>query len=480
MNGIRLMAKLTLSNAFINTNLSGIKVGQDLNDSFFTLYEETLSWFRVEPITNPQPVVTGNKFILNNPTFTSNYATYTSIGTFSGTLNAFGETTSMTINLKNFIARTSDNYQFGNGVVTLTGSIKGSVKNNVETSTYTLTKASYVGTDNAKWSIGGSLKYTFRENSITGEIVESFTGSYNAITSSDIRGNSLSLTGKFTYSPSLDNFTGLMTALKVNVGGTVLTATKLKITIDQWSAAELTTVAKLLPEFLKGNDVISLSDRLVDTPVFGYAGNDTINGSSADDWLVGGEYIEEANGSGEGEYSALNSGNDKLNGGDGNDYLDGNDGNDTLNGGNGSDYLLGGAGDDKLLGGAGNDYLDTSGGGKDTLTGGAGSDLFSFIIEESSNNKVRTITDFKITDGDLIQLYSSNLNDFIVPTSLTFHKAPGASGVASAGQLLAYDTKSGKLYYDADSVGASAAVLVAVLTGKPDLSIDNFGFYEST
>ena len=66
-------------------------------------------------------------------------------------------------------------------------------------------------------------------------------------------------------------------------------------------------------------------------------------------------------------------GNDTLNGGVGDDILDGGADNDTLNGGTGDDTLLGGTGDDVLNGDAGADTL-YGGTGSDTLTGGAGED----------------------------------------------------------------------------------------------------------
>ena len=70
-------------------------------------------------------------------------------------------------------------------------------------------------------------------------------------------------------------------------------------------------------------------------------------------------------------------GNDILNGGAGNDILRGGNGSDNLNGGAGKDYLNGGAGDDTLIGGTGSDTavfellnaLDARGGnGTDTWT----------------------------------------------------------------------------------------------------------------
>ena len=70
-------------------------------------------------------------------------------------------------------------------------------------------------------------------------------------------------------------------------------------------------------------------------------------------------------------------GNDSIEGGSGNDILDGGNGNDYLNGGAGNDSLLGGAGSDSLYGDEGNDTLD-GGAGSDYVDGGAGNDTYLF------------------------------------------------------------------------------------------------------
>lgn len=484
------MATVTISNAFMNTDLSGIKVGAALNDAFFTLYEETLSWFNSEedgPPFSGEPFTEvyrgGYKFKYTNPIIDGNYATYETTGYFSGILDSNLDVTSLALDLNYLTARTKLSYEHGDGDIILNGTIKGSSKNNVDKVSYNVTKASFVGNDGTKWSIGGSLKYSYTEkfNASDSDITENFTGSINTISSSDANGNALTLTGKYTYNTTADTFTGNMTTLKLTVGSTQLTATKLKITLDDWEEAELSSVANILDFFLVGNDVITLGESgyignyEYPKAVYGYAGNDKITGSNYADWLVGGEYSEyfDHQPYGDEEYVA-NSGNDKLYGRAGDDILAGLDGNDTLDGGEGDDVLFGGSGDDKLIGGAGDDLLDAYGGGKDILTGGTGSDIFSFTDTSLSNAKISTITDFKTSEGDKIEFYSSTLNQYIFLTDDEFYKAPGAAGVVSEGQIFAYDTKSGRLYFDVDSVGGNPAVVVAILTGKPNLTADDF------
>ncbi|RWM91243.1 MAG: calcium-binding protein, partial [Mesorhizobium sp.] len=82
-------------------------------------------------------------------------------------------------------------------------------------------------------------------------------------------------------------------------------------------------------------------------PIFGGAGNDTLNGTSFGDTLTG------------------NAGVDTLNGNGGNDTLTGGAGNDTLDGGSGNDTYVFNAGD-------GSDTVYDTGGGTDTIQLGAG------------------------------------------------------------------------------------------------------------
>jgi Ca2+-binding RTX toxin-like protein len=139
------------------------------------------------------------------------------------------------------------------------------------------------------------------------------------------------------------------------------------------------------------------------------------------------------------------------------------DGNDTLKGGDGDDILDGGGGTNKLDGGKGNDVLYATG-LKDTLTGGSGRDQF-FIIDSS---KGAIINDFKVID-DLIVLPNNARWD-----ANSFYKASGARNAMVDGQRYIYDTKTGTLYFDNDSLGGEDAVAIAILIGKPNITADNF------
>ena len=94
--------------------------------------------------------------------------------------------------------------------------------------------------------------------------------------------------------------------------------------------------------------------------IAGTLGADVINGTNADDTLLG--YPE-------GTDASAETANDTISGSGGNDFEYGGGGNDQLNGGAGDDWLHGQIGSDILVGDAGYDHL-FGGDGNDVLHGG--------------------------------------------------------------------------------------------------------------
>lgn len=115
-----------------------------------------------------------------------------------------------------------------------------------------------------------------------------------------------------------------------------------------------------------GNDII-----------YGGAGNDTINAGSGDDVVYGDEDDDDITGG---------DGNDLIYGGDGDDIIKGNTGNDTIYGGIGNDTLDGGEDDDTLYGEDGDDSL-SGGTGDDMLSGGDGNDTY-YINADHGNDTI--------------------------------------------------------------------------------------------
>jgi Ca2+-binding RTX toxin-like protein len=195
--------------------------------------------------------------------------------------------------------------------------------------------------------------------------------------------------------------------------------------------------------------------------LYGSGGNDTLIGGGSDDLLFGG------------------GGKDSILGGSGNDILRGKAAVDTLSGGVGADSLYGGAGRDVLTGGDGRDVL-AGGDANDKLTGGSGRDTFVFDSQLDAVSNVDRIKDFTHLE-DSIQLDDDVFTAFNATVSTTvldanFQQGAGVTTAQDADDRIIYDTSTGKLYYDADGVGGTAAVQFAVVgtNSHPTITAEDF------
>ncbi len=251
--------------------------------------------------------------------------------------------------------------------------------------------------------------------------------------------------------------------------------------------------------------------------ILGSDAHDSLIGSTGRDVLIG------------------NGGNDLLFGAAGNDLLQGGDGTDVLLGGPGDDVLRGGAGFDLLIGGAGTDtadYRDAGRGvtvnlligfatddktnddillaiekvhgsnnsdsligsfkndilcgndGDDTLAGGLGSDILAggegrdvFLFNSSIHRRenVDILRDM-VSGEDRIWLDRDTFVSLTAegPLSPSFFAANATGCALDADDYILYNTASGALFYDSDGVGPDGAVKFATLTGKPDISANDF------
>jgi serralysin len=243
------------------------------------------------------------------------------------------------------------------------------------------------------------------------------------------------------------------------------------------------------------------------------AGNDTVNGSEFNDYLLGFAGADSLFG---------NAGNDGLEGGAGGDLLDGGDGADTMRGGIGSDtyivdsvndkaiedadagndlvkssvsftlghdverltltgssaidgtgntlantvtgnsaanILRGAGGNDTIRGVGGNDTI-AGGLGNDSLDGGSGSDTFLFDSALNGTKNVDDILNFSVAD-DTISLDDDVFTLAGAPGTLDADAFHIGATAQDAEDRIIYDSTNGNIYYDADGDGAGAAVLFA-------------------
>jgi Ca2+-binding RTX toxin-like protein len=228
--------------------------------------------------------------------------------------------------------------------------------------------------------------------------------------------------------------TSVVTGFQQYAGATPATALEYELTGASVNGAFLADALlagnpeALIAEALKGNDIINGSFTVLqsgfDDFLRGLEGNDTVYGNDGNDYVQGNQGDDDLYGGLGNDQLLGDEGNDELFAGNGEDQLDGGSGNDTLtcgaqadlatggsgsdllNGGKGADSLDGGSGNDSifagqgndtLIGGLGSDYLK-DGKGTDWMTGGTGADTFSLSAG------VDVVTDFSITEGDLIEL----------------------------------------------------------------------------
>ena len=147
---------------------------------------------------------------------------------------------------------------------------------------------------------------------------------------------------------------------------------------------------------------------------------------------------------------------------------------ENLTGSSYADTLTGSAGNNILNGVAGNDVL-IGGLGADQLTGGTGADKFVFnsLAEMGLTSTTRdTITDFKTSEGDKIDLQGVDANTALAgDQAFTFLGAVSAFTGDSTGKLR-FDTATHILYGSTDA--DTAAEFAIVLTGVNSLSATDF------
>ncbi len=315
---------------------------------------------------------------------------------------------------------------------------------------------------------------------------------------------------------------GLNNVLKGSDGNNVLTGRGGRDTLDgsggldtaSYADKTASVVADLGKVDRAGFATVSVGGKVEDRVIrmenlTGGTGNDRLTGNGGANVLTGG------------------AGADTLDGGAGADTLDGGAGADILISASGRDVLIGGDGSDSavidrsgataaltfvmkelegttkligdgttttgigtitLLGGSGNDTF-TSKGGRDTLNGGAGADILNggtgndvltggkdadtFVFDTAAGpSNVDHITDF--TAVDTIRL-SKSIFSSLAPGGLKANefKDIGRSKVDVDDHIL-YDSRNGKLFYDADGSGKAAAVQFAVLDNKVTLTHADF------
>jgi Ca2+-binding RTX toxin-like protein len=156
-------------------------------------------------------------------------------------------------------------------------------------------------------------------------------------------------------------------------------------------------------------------------------------------------------------------GKDSINGKAGDDFLYGGNDDDTLTGDLGNDQLYGDQGKDKLKGGA----------GADTLTGGTEADQFQFDAA-SLDGMIDTITDFSHTEKDKISLSAIDADGAGGASNGKFAFIGTAAFTVGVKAQVRYEVSGGNATVQADINGDGVADLVIALTGVATLVAADF------
>jgi len=133
-----------------------------------------------------------------------------------------------------------------------------------------------------------------------------------------------------------------------------------------------------------------------------------------------------------------------------------------LKGADGTDTLKGGAGDDRLYGGL----------GKDLMIGGSGQDTFVFDTKLGTTN-IDTIDDFSVKD-DTIFLDDDIFTKVGKVGDLSAKAFYIGTGAHAETDRIIYDSKTGKLWYDADGSCKGTAIQFATLDAGLKMTATDF------
>jgi Ca2+-binding RTX toxin-like protein len=460
------MATITLSKTLMSVDLSSlfnpnsVLITGTIQENITGFFDQT--YFPTSSSTSSSK--NGNTTTTyTNPTYTTDLGNYQLTGKIDLISKTGGSITSASAKITNLLLTDGSA-----GLYSLKGSYSGTTtyKNDgAYQSSYTFTASSfsYAGSDGTKWTLNTSINETGSYNSSTQLDKGSFKQTITGFSSTDSNGNSVTFSGSYKYSyiwdsskgePVRSDFAGNMTAMTLNVAGTKISVTGLKLGVSDFFSESYSygTVSDLMPTVLAGNDVITISSSDAYTDIiYGYSGNDKITGSSGDDIIYGDVGFDDYD-----LYISIK-------------------GKDTLIGGNGNDLLYGGGGADDMSGGPGDDILfafQTN----DQMSGGAGSDTFSFYNSDSKAMNA-TVKDFK-SGTDFLDIWYDSESQGMDGAPLKADNFSSGKGLKSStnDSLYVYDTSTGKLYFDSDSSGAGKGVLIVTLVGKPTLSASDFAF----
>jgi Ca2+-binding RTX toxin-like protein len=133
----------------------------------------------------------------------------------------------------------------------------------------------------------------------------------------------------------------------------------------------------------------------------------------------------------------------------------------------GAQAIHGRDGNDVIKAGTGNDVIHGDG-GSDRLTGGPCQDVFVFDTRPNTWTNRDKILDLNPADDQIAldnSVYTALTNGALAPDAFRL-----GSRALDADDRIIYNQSTGILSYDADGNGGGAAVQIAVLAGRPEVT----------
>lgn len=273
------MTTIALSQSLFESDLSGLLTPATIKNNITNI----ISDLQGDVTFNEEQPENGT---IKNPTFTGAAGEYKTNGSVTYKTNATGDVSGAS-SFKGATITTDS------GIINLVGAFSNSSSFDGNYSlSQKVTNFSYVGEDGSKWSIVGGYNWNYKYTASNEKSSYSYSQSFQSFSSTDSNKNSISFTGnlsaKWNSPDDTPAITGFITAISLNVAGSKLNVTGLKLSYDDMLSFELGNINDLLPNFLMGNDVLTVSATDSVYEINGYAGNDKITGSTEDDTIIGG------------------------------------------------------------------------------------------------------------------------------------------------------------------------------------------------
>jgi hypothetical protein len=204
------MATLTLSNTFLETDLSGLIAPSTALDTFNHVSDD-LSSAEFDDFDSESVTESANTITIKNPTFFGSYV-YDIVGTVTFKYDADDNLTSANASFSSVTIKDVRE------TITIRATLKVALTYDARNDAFKLsgsdnfTSLSSVYDDRSKWSLSVATVSSYSYDSATDTGTSSRSETFTGFATSDSLGNSAAFNGKIAYSVKDDDYTGFFTS----------------------------------------------------------------------------------------------------------------------------------------------------------------------------------------------------------------------------------------------------------------------------